>query len=150
MAYTLTSIYKSLIAEVQEIIKNVKLTGLSEDLAYQAWDSRGDITELPDTDLLGLVDWTYAENGGLSTVSTGLLLSTRNDKFLFKEVGILDIIRNHCTEGDGKFKTWRIFDENGEEYTRFQVSDFEVLPSGRSEVRNTRHIGIELMKTANV
>lgn len=150
MAYSLSSIYKSLIAEIQDIIQDARSQGISSDLAYHAWDSRGDITELPDTDLIGLVDWTYSENGGLSTVTSGIMLSTRNDANLFKEVEILDVIRNHCIHKPGNFKTWRILDDNGEEYTVFQVTDFEVLPSGRSEVRNTRHIGIELMKTANV
>lgn len=150
MAYTLTSVYKSLIAEIQDIIEDVKARGISENLAYHAWDSRGDITELPDTDLIGLVDWTYAENGGLSVVSTGIMLSTRNDQNLFKEVAILDVIREHCIREPGKMNSWRIYDDSGEQYTWFQVSDFEVLPSGRSEVRNTRHVGIELMKSANV
>ena len=150
MSYSLESIYKSLVAEIQEIIKDVKFQGISPDLGYHPWDSRGDVTELPDTDLIGLVDWTYAENGGLSTTTCGIMLSTRNDSNLFKEVKIRDVIRNHCVNKPGDFKTWRILDNNGEEYTVFQVTDFEVLPSGRSEVRNTRHIGIELMKTANV
>lgn len=148
--YSLTSIYKSLIAKVQEIIQDVQAAGISQNIQYHAFDSRGDITELPDTDLIGLVDWTYAENGGLSTVTSGLLLSTRDDQNLFKEVAILDIIRKHCVDKPGKFNTWRIYDDNGEVYTVFQVSDFEVLPSGRSEVRNTRHVGIELMKAENV
>jgi hypothetical protein len=148
--YSLTSVYKSLIAKIQEIIQDAKAAGISDDLEYHAFDSRGDITELPDADLIGLVDWTYAENEGLSTTTCGLLLSTRNDQHLFKEVAIMDIIRNHCVEKPGKFKAWEIYDDNGESYTWFKISDFEVLPSGRSEVRNTRHIGIELMKTENV
>jgi hypothetical protein len=150
MSYNLTSVYKSLIAEIQEIIREIKSRGVSDNLQYHAWDSRGDITELPDTDLMGLVDWTYSENGGLSTIQTGIMISTRNDQNLFKEVAILDAIREHCVEKPGNFKAWKIYDNNGEHYTWFQVSDFEVLPSGRSEVRNTRHVGIELMKAANV
>lgn len=150
MAYNLLSIYKSLIAEVQGIINEAREKGISEDLQYHAWDSRGDITELPDCDLMGLVDWTYSENGGLSTIATGIMLSTRNDENLFKEVQILDLIREHCVDIPGKMKTWKIYDDSGEQYTWFQVSDFEVLPSGRSELRNTRHVGLELMKTANV
>jgi hypothetical protein len=152
MAYSLNSVYKSLIAQIQGIIEDVKASGISDDLQYHAWDSRGDTTELPDTDLIGLVDWTYAENGGLSVVNTGIMLSTRNDQNLFKEVLILDAIRKACVNTDrpGDYLTWKIYDNNGEQYTWFQVSEFEVLPSGRSEVRNTRHIGIELMKTENV
>lgn len=148
--YSLQSIYKSLIAKIQEIILDAKNNGISTDLEYHAFDSRGDITELPDSDLIGLVDWTYAENGGLSTVTTGIMLSTRNDENLFKEVAILDIIRKHCVKEPGHMNSWKIFDDDGEHYTWFQVSDFEVLPSGRSEVRNTRHVGLELMKSANV
>jgi hypothetical protein len=149
MSYSLSSVYKSLIAEIQEIINEVRSRGISDDLEYHAFDSRGDVTELPDRDLIGLVDWTYAENSGLSTVASGLLLSTRNDQNLFKEVAILDVIRDHCVEKPGVMKSWKVFDDNGEHYGWFQVSDFEVLPSGRSEVRNTRHVGIELMKAAN-
>ena len=149
MAYSLESIYKSMIAEIQVIIGQINMAGISSDLEYHAWDSRGDITELPDKDLLGLVDWTYSENGGLSVVTSGMMLSTRNDANLFKEVQILDVIRDHCVGPNGTYKTWRLYDDYGEEYAQFQISDFEVMPSGRSEIRNTRHIGIELMKTAN-
>jgi hypothetical protein len=148
--YSLSSIYKSIIAEIQSIVEEVNSQGISDDLEYHAWDSRGDISELPNSDLIGLVDWTYAENGGLSTVSAGVMLSTRNDINLFKEVAILDVIRNHCVKKPGEYHTWKIYDNDGEHYTWFQVSDFEVLPSGRSETRNTRHVGIELMKAANV
>src|SRR5216110_3213999 len=126
MAYNLESIYKSLIAEVQEIVNEAIAGGVSSDIQYHSWDSHGDITELPNIDLIGLVDWTYSENGGLSTVQAGLLISTLNDENLFKMVKILDIIREHCVEKPGRFKTWRIYDENGEQYTWFQVSDFEV------------------------
>lgn len=147
--WNLTSVYKSLIAEIQDMISEIQNSGVSENMQYHAWDSRGDITELPDNDLMGLVDWTYAENGGLSVIDTGMMISTRNDKNLFKEVAILDIIRNHCVKEDGKYKTWDLKDENGDVYGQVQVGEFEVLPSGRSEVRNTRHIGIELRKTAN-
>lgn len=149
--YSLKSIYISLIAQVQEMISEIISGRISGDLNYHSWDSLGDITELPENDLMGLVDWTYAENAGLSTVDFGILISTLNDENLFKMVDILDIIRNRCVDSENhKYKTWRILDENGEEYTQFVVTDFEVMPAGKSELRNTRTVGISLMKTANV
>jgi hypothetical protein len=147
---TLNSIYISLIARIQEIISEALSDGISTNLQYHSWDSLGDITELPETDLMGLVDWTYAENVGLSTVNFGILISTINDENLFKMVQMLDLIHNACVEKPGKYKTWRILDQNGEEITQFVVTDFEVMPAGKSELRNTRTVGIELMKTANV
>lgn len=149
MAWNLVSIYKSLVAEIQQMIQQIHTEGVSSNMTYHAWDSRGDVTELPDNDLMGLVDWTYSENGGLSVINTGIMISTRNDQNLFKEVEILDIIRDHCVDNNG-YRTWQLKNpDTGEVYGTVQVSDFEVLPSGRSEVRNTRHIGIELKKTAN-
>ena len=147
--FNLESVYKSLIAEVQDIISQVRNGGLSDSLSYHAWDSRGSITELPDDDLLGLVNWTFAENEGLCVIETGLLLSTINDENLFKEVRILDVIRNHCVDTNG-YKQWRLIDKDTAQfYGQITVADFEVLPSGRSEVRNTRHIGIQFLMTAN-
>lgn len=146
--FNLTSLYKSLIKEIQVIITQVKAADISTDLDYYAWDSRGAVTELPNKDLIGLVDWTYSENGGLPVIEAGLLLSTVYDKNLFKEALIMDVIRDHCVDATG-YKTWRLFNDENEEYALMQVSDFEILPSGRSEVRNTRHIGIELIRASH-
>lgn len=149
--FTMTSLYKSLIKEIQFIIADVLTNGISEDIQYHAWDSRGAITELPAGDLLGLVNWSYSENGGLPLIEAGLLLSTVYDLNLFKEAEILNVIRDHCWDSvNENYLTWRLFDDGNDEYAKLQVTEFEILPSGRSEVRSTRHVGIELIKASNV
>lgn len=147
--FKLESVYKSLIKKIQEIITEIRDEDVSQDLQYHAWDSRGAVTELPDTDLVGLVNWSYSENGGLPIIEGGLILSTLYDENLFKEVKILDILRDHCVKED-HYLQWPLLDDTGEEYGLLTITEFEVLPSGRSEVRSTRHIGIEFIKTSNI
>ena len=59
--FDIPTIYANLVKQVTDIIAEVKSKDISDNLEYMAWDSRGDVTELPDIDLIGLADWAYDE-----------------------------------------------------------------------------------------
>jgi len=144
MSFDLESLYKSVIRRTQDTISEIKLRGISEDLEYYAWDSRGEVQEMPATDLLGVAGWTFKENGGLWEVRVGLTLSTINDENLLREIQMLDVIHNFWGE---QVQVPMLDKITGEEFTVMVVVDFDVMPAGNSEKRNYRPIGLELLRT---
>lgn len=145
--FDLESLYKSLIVHVQKTITAVQDAGISPDLQYYSWDSRGEVAETDHTDLIGLAGWSFRENGGLWEVRSGLTLSTYNDQNLFREIRIMNIIHDMWGEGS---KVAMVDKDTGVEFTEMVVSDFDMLPGGgNAERRNYRPIGIELLRTSN-
>ncbi len=144
--YNLTSLYKSLILQVQKVIVDAHAADLTTDMIYYAWDSRGETGELPNKDLIGLSNWTFRENGGLWEIRAALTLSTYDDENLFRQMEILDVIHNYFGE---EVQVPMVDKDTGEQYTNLVVSDFDMLPTGQSERRNYLPIGIELLRTAS-
>jgi hypothetical protein len=149
MSFTLESLYKSIVREIESIRTEILGKEISSNMQYHSWDSRGELTELPDTDIIGLMGWTYAENEGLPTIQIGITMSLVLDQNQFREVQALDVIRNRFVGLKGDYQTIALYDpDNLQEISVLQVSDFEVMPAGRSEVRSTRNIAIELLRTS--
>lgn len=147
--YSIESIYTSAIFRITQLIEEIKDNNLSENMAYYAWDSRGQETELPNTDLIGIMGWSYAENEGLPVIQIGLMISLVLDQNQFREVRILDVVRNAFVGLSGDYKTMALIDTASEqEYAVLQLSDFEIMPAGRSEIRSTRNIGLEFIRTS--
>lgn len=147
--FSIESVYSSVIKTVKEIIDEVVAEGLSPGMTYYAWDSRGQETELPNSDLMGIVGWAYAENEGLPTIQIGILTSLVLDVNQFREVRILDKIRNRFVGPGGDYHTLPLYDVTSEqEYGLLQVSDFEIMPAGRSEIRSTRNVGLEFIRAS--
>lgn len=146
--FDLPTVYATLVGKIQEIIETLHEKGISPDMAYMAWDSRGDVTELPNTDLIGLVDWTWSENDDhLPDIELGILLSVVNDANLFREVEILNEIRNACVhEVRPEYKVWTVRDVDNNPFSNLQVTDFSIMPSGESEARTVRQVGISLKR----
>lgn len=142
--YNLSSIYKSLIIQVNKVITDAISNGQSSNLKYYAWDSRGETVELPSVDLLGLSNWTFRENHGLWEIRAGLTLSTYNDKNLFRQIDIVDTIHNYFGE---ETQVPLIDATTGEVFSNLVVSDFDMMPTGQSERRNYLPVGIELLRT---
>lgn len=147
--FSIEILYKSAIAAIQDIRQYLLDEGISTDMEYYAWDSRGQTTELPNVDLIGIVGWTFEENDGLPVVQIGILVSTTLDQNLFKEIKIMDAIRNHFVGPNGDYKTVPLLDpDTGVELAQMQVSDFEIMAAGRSETRTTRSVGLELIRNS--
>lgn len=149
--FNLMTVYTTLVAKIQEIITTLHDDSISPDIEYMAWDSRGDVTELPSHDLIGLVDWTFSENDDhRPDIECAILLSVVNDMNLFREVLILDAIRDACVhQTRDEYLVWTMKDDDGEPFSQLQVTDFTVMPSGESEARTVRQIGISLKRVDN-
>lgn len=146
--FDLPAVYAALINKTQEIIDSVVEKGISTNLSYMAWDSRGDVTELPNQDLLGVADWTYTENDDhLPDIEFALLLSVVHDANLFREVEILEEIRKACVHDiRPEYKVWTVKDSDNDPFAQLQVTSFSIMPSGESEARTTRLVGISLKR----
>lgn len=144
--FKISNVGRSLMRVVMDVIDDCKASGVSPDLTYYAWDSRGDEAELPTEDLIGLGGWTFKENSGLWQVFMGITLSTYNDENLFREMQIIDAIHDRL----GENLTLPLFDDDGNEYTQLVVIEFDMMAAGYSEKRNFRPIALELKRTANV
>lgn len=146
MAFQISSIYKSLVRHVMDAVDGIRDAGISPDLSYYAFDSRGEQAELETVDLIGLAGWSFNENRGLWLIRAGINISTLNDENLFREIAIIDAI--HDAFGEDCTVPMR-HPETGEEYTQLVVKEFELMPASYSEKRNYRPIGLELLRTSN-
>lgn len=144
--FDLESLYKSLLRHTTETIDRVKTQGISQDIEYYSWDSRGEVSEMDRGDLIGIAGWSFKENGGLWEVRCGLTISTYNDTNLFRELQILNIVHDMWGEG---VEIPMINKITGEPFSSMVVSDFDMLPAGQAEKRNYRPVGLELLRTAN-
>lgn len=145
--FDLPTVYATLVSKVQEVAQNVREQGISPDIQYMAWDSRSDVPELPNVDLIGVVDWTFDEGDHLPTIEFGILLSVVHDKNLFREVEILNEIRKVCVHGSRpEYLVWTVKDANGVAFSQLGVTDFSIMPSGESEARTTRLVSISLKR----
>lgn len=144
MAFDLESLYKSLIHAVMDVVDDCRQSGVSPDIQYHAWDSRSEVAEPPQVDLIGLDGWTFRENHGLWIVYAGITISTFNDGNLFREIQIVDKVHNHFGTG----ATIPMLDKStGAQYTQLAVTEFEIMPLANAEKRNYRPIGLELKRT---
>ena len=145
--FDLPTVYATLVGKVQEIIETIKNQGISPNLSYMAWDSRGEVNELPDSDLIGVVDWTFAEQDHMPEIEFAILVSVMHDTNLFREVEILDAIRRACVHPTRpEYLVWTVRDSNNEPFAQLQVTDFTVMPAGESEARSVRQVGISLKR----
>jgi hypothetical protein len=147
--FSLESLYVSMVKKIEDIRYEIINAGQSTNMSYYAWDSRGSETELPNADLIGLIGWTFEENEGLPAIQMGILVSLVMDKNQFREVKILDTIRNNFVGIGGDYKCIPLLTPStGVEYSQLQVSNFEIMPAGRSEVRSTRNVGVEFLRVS--
>lgn len=148
--FDLPAVYATLVSKVKEIIENIQEAGISPNMGYMAWDSRGDITELPDQDLMGVADWTWDENDDhLPDIEFAILVSVVHDRNLFREVEILNEIRKACVAEVGRnteYRVWTVRDIDNEPFSQLKVTDFSIMPSGESEARSVRQVGISLKR----
>lgn len=143
MSLRISNIYKSLVRHLVDTIQIIESKGISTNIAYYDWDSRGDESELPVKDLIGLSGWTFREDRGLWVIHAGITISTINDDNLIREIALVDEIH----EMWGEQCVIPLRDNTGAECTQLVVDEFEMLPSGQSEKRNYRPIGLALMRT---
>jgi hypothetical protein len=143
----LSSIYKSLVRSVVDLIDEINAVNLTDSpMQYISWDSRYDEDKLPATTLLGIDGFTWTENKGLWVTRYGLGLSSYRDANLLNEIDIIDKI--HAATGE--HQKIRLLDpETGDEIAEMVTAAWELAPMAQSQMRNYRTISIELLRTAN-
>ena len=146
--FDLPAVYACLLAKVNEVIARVKSKGISPNIEYMAWDSRQEVNELPNKDLIGVVDWTFAEGEDhMPEIEFAILLSVVRDANLFREVEILNEIRDVCVDKiRPEYLVWSVKDTSNKTFSQLKVTDFTIMPSGESEARTVRQVGISLKR----
>lgn len=141
--FRLSNIQKSLVRHLVDTIEEVHARGISPELAFHMWESRGDEDELPNIDLIGPSGWTFREDRGLWTISFGITVSTVNDENLMREAEIIDVVYDLW----GEQEVVPLRNDAGEQISELVVDEFEMLVAGQSEKRNYRPLGLGLMRT---
>ena len=149
--FDLPTVYANLVGVVTNIAEQARDQGISPNISYMSWDARQEVNELPNSDLIGVADWTYDEGDDhLPEIEFAIILSVVHDANLFREVELLDLIRQKCVDDSGrvpKYRVWTIYDDSNEPFAQVQVTSFSVLPSGESEARTVRKIGISVKRS---
>lgn len=144
MSFRISNIYKSLVRQIIDSVEIMKRNGVVPEIEYFDWDAGGNESEMPKVDVVGLADWTFAENGGLWLIHAGITVSTVNDDNRFREMAIIDAL--HDIWGEQCVIPLR--DDNGIEHSQLVVKEFEMLTAGASSKRNYRPIGLVLARTS--
>lgn len=139
-----STVYKSVVRGVQDLIKEIRATTADHDLQYWSWENRSDEDKLPRETLMGVNGFGFDENRGLWMIRFGLTLSTVDDANLLGEADIIDIA--HEFFGEGK-KVLLRNPETGVVMNELVSVAFEVMPMGQTQLRNYRTIGVELRRT---
>lgn len=144
MSRLMSTIYKSLVRSVNDLIKEIQTTTGSSDIGYWSWEARGDEDKLPARTLIGLDGYNFDENKGLWIIRMGITLSSYSDANLLDEADMLDVV--HDLFGYEKKVKLRNPD-TGAEFSELYVTAFQIMPMGQSELRNYRSVGVELLRT---
>lgn len=141
--FRLSDIQKSLVRHLVDTIDEIKARGISPDIDFHMWESRGDEDELAQRDLIGPSGWTFREDRGLWMINFGVTISTVNDQNLMREAEIADVLYDMWSEGE----VVPLRDRNGQQISELVVNEFEMLVAGQSEKRNYRPFGLTLLRT---
>lgn len=144
MSKIYSTLYKSTVRAVNDLIKDIRATVGDQSIRYWSWENRVDEDKMPREPLIGINGFTFDENGGLWLVRFGITISSVDDANLMLEAEMIDLI--HERFGQGK-KFDQLDPESGEVDNELVVTSFEVLPMGQTQIRNYRSIGIEVKRT---
>lgn len=139
-----STLYKSVVRAVGDLIKDIQSTMPDQAIEYWSWENRADEDQLPRVPLLGVNGFNLHENLGLWIVRFGITLSTVDDANLLLEADLIDMIHDRF----GEHKKISLRDPIDASVISELVSvNFEVLPMGQTQVRNYRSVGIEVRRT---
>lgn len=144
MSKIYSTLYKSSVRAVNDLIKDIRATTPDQTIRYWAWEDRGDEDQLPRVTLMGINGFTFDENLGLWLVRFGITLSTIDDANLLEEADVIDMIHERFGQGQ---KFLMRDPTSGTPINELVVTSFEVLPMGQTQLRNYRSIGIEVKRT---
>lgn len=144
MSKIYSTLYKSTVRAVHDLIKEIRATTGDESIRYWSWENRTDEDKMPREPLIGINGFTWDENQGLWLVRFGLTISSVDDANLIFEAEMIDIIHERLGQG----QTFAMRDPtSGTIINELVVTSFEVMPMGQTQLRNYRSIGIEVKRT---
>jgi len=144
MSKLYSTIYKSVVRAVGDMIEEIRITTGDQDIQYWGFESRADENKWPAETLIGVDGFSFNENQGLWEIRFGLTISTYEDANLLREADVIDIV--HSTLGEGQKILLRDPD-SGDTLSELCTSAFHVMPMGQTQLRNYRTIGVELYRT---
>lgn len=144
MSRIISSVYKSLLRAVNDLVEELQQATGDMDIRYWAWEGRLDEEKMPTTTLVGLDGYNFDENKGLWIIRAAITLSSYDDANLHEESEMLDLI--HERFGYHQKVSLRLPD-SGDVFSELFVTEFQVMPMGQSELRNYRTCAFELLRT---
>lgn len=144
MAKLYSTVYKSVLRAVGDLVKDIQSTMPDHPSRYWAWESRDDEDKMPREMLIGVNGFALDENLGQWLIRFGISISTVDDANLLTEAEIIDMI--HDLFGEKK-KIGLRDPENGSVESELVSVHWEVMPMVQTQLRNYRSIGIELRRT---
>lgn len=139
-------VYKSIVRWATDLIEELNATLEYPPLTYHDWENRADEDKLPQTTLLGLDGFSFAENGGLWTIRFALVLSSYRDQNLHNEIELLSAVQARTGEG-AKVPLREMI--AGEQVSELKVVDWQLMPMSQTLLRNHRVIGVEVLRTGS-
>lgn len=144
MAKLYSTVYKSVVRAVNDLVKDIQSTMPDQNARYWSWEDRMDEDQMPRVMLVGVNGFSFDENLGLWLIRFGLTISTVDDANLLQEADVIDMTH----ERFGEKQTIFLRDpETGDVESELVSVHWEVLPMGQTQVRNYRTIGVELRRT---
>lgn len=145
MAQLYSTIYKSVVRAVRDLVEDIKTTTDDPSMRYWSWEARLDEDKLPEVTLIGVNGFDFAENRGLWRIHFGITLSSYEDANLLREADIIDMIH---TRFGFESKIALLDPTTGDQFNELSVLDFEVMPMGQTQIRNYRTMAVEVCRTA--
>ena len=144
MSKTYSTLYKSAVRAVNDLIKDIRTTTGDQSVRYWSWENRTDEDKMPREPLIGINGFAWDENSGLWLVRFGITISTVDDANLLDEADMIDMIHERFGQG----KTFLMRDPtSGTPINELVVTAFEVMPMGQTQLRNYRSVHLEVKRT---
>jgi hypothetical protein len=144
MSKLYSTVYKSVVRAVNDLVKDIQSTMPDQRARYWTWESRDDEDKLPRDMLVGVNGFAFDENLGQWLIRFGISISTVDDANLLTEAEIIDMTHDLF----GEKKKIALLDPDDASVTNELVSvHWEVLPMVQTQLRNYRSIGVELRRT---
>lgn len=137
--------WQSVFAAFQELVKEIRAAGLSDDIEVMNMDDFADIHEIPMNDFIILRHFNMDINEGVIDVSFNVGVSTYSDGNNHRLSKIISYIYGRYMPG----KAQLILDENGLEKATITFTDGTLINyMSKSEMRSTQYITVVALSTA--
>ena len=126
-----------------DFIADMRAQSISPTLEFYSFDSRNDMSQLPDIDLFGPSGFAFDEMmGGEISIATAFIISTVNDRNGYRHLGVLHELHQLLRPGR---RIWMLDADTGARITQMIITEANLGPTARSEVRPMQGFAIKLL-----